>query len=272
VAGAANITGNTAITGSLSAATVTAGAATVNGNLATGTIQASGNVSAGSLSATGQASAASLSVPGTAAAGTVQASNLNATNATIGSATFNTGLNARQSRVSVLSGGTSVNPGTYQALTDGFVIGVVAWPSSTSPGCVGYAVGQSAGMTVCATGGNLGAFGPGWSDYQASNGNTFVLPVAAGNYWAINAYQCDGGLEQAAAPISFYWVPLGTAPGATTFKWVSDEQLEIRPAIPEGRGDADAARAEFVAILEQALGKDLGQDVRQRLLEVLSRI
>ena len=106
-----------------------------------------------------------------------------------------------------------IQPGSYTASADGLVIGVVGWPSSSAPGCVGYAFGMTSGMTLIATGGNLGAFGPAWSDYQASNGNSFTMPVASGSGFTVAAQQVGGPLHQADAPIWFYWVTLGAAEG-----------------------------------------------------------
>ncbi|MDQ3933448.1 MAG: hypothetical protein M3340_02330 [Actinomycetota bacterium] len=129
-----------------------------------------------------------------------------------------------------------IQPGNYTASADGFVMGVVGWPSSSNPGCVGYAFGMTAGMTLLATGGNLGAFGPAWSDYQASNGNSFTMPVASGSTFTIAAQQTSGGLHQADAPIWFYWITLGDAEG-DAFERTGDvpEDVEL-PALPEASG------------------------------------
>jgi hypothetical protein len=139
------------------------------------------------------------------------------------------------------SAGSNLEPGTYVAQTAGLVIGVVGWPSSASPGCVGYALGQTGGMTVYATGGNLGAFGPAWSSYQASNGNSFTLPVSAGATFSIAAAQVGGSLHQADAPIWFYWVPQGADAGAETCERTGPppEDLELPPAaFTPDEGDA----------------------------------
>jgi hypothetical protein len=239
---------------------VVANGVTVNGALSAGSATFSGALSAGATTVNGPLSAASANVSGNVQAGSVAA----------GSATFTSSLLARQSKVSMITGAQTINAGNYVAYTDGFVLGTVGWPSSTGPGCVGYATGSSGGMTVVATGGNLGAFGPWWTEYQASNGNTFVLPVAAGNGYSLNARQCGGGLQQADAPIWFYWVPLGTPPsgGPTTERVGDPEEL---PALPEPRIAERTGAEETVALLEPFLAKPLDEETKEQLVDALRR-
>jgi hypothetical protein len=208
-----------------------------------------------------------LSASSANVSGNVQAGSL-----TTGSATVTSGLNARSGSVSLVTGAQTINPGTYVARTDGFAIGVVGWPSSANPGCVGWAAGTSGGMIVYATGGNLGAFGPDWSDAQASNGNSFVLPVAAGASYGLSAQQVGGKLHQADAPIWFYWVPLGTAPaGVATTERIGDPPDDLLPPPMPQLPDSTAAE-EVVSLLEPFLATPLEGEGREKLVEALRRI
>ena len=269
-AGTANVTGNETIGGSLTANGITATGVQVNGSVSANAATVSGALSAGSASVSGPLNAGPTTVNGAVSAssanvsGSVQAGSL-----TTGSATVTSGLNARSGPVQLVTGAQTLNPGTYRANTDGFAIGVVGWPSSTSPGCVGYAVGQSGGMTLRATGGNLGAFGPLWSKYQASNSNSFVLPVTRGATYVLTAYQCDGGLQQAEAPIWFYWVPLGTPPpGVATTERIGDPPDDLlSPPMPQPSDPTDAE--EVVAALEPFLAKPLRGKARKKLVDAL---
>jgi hypothetical protein len=273
--GTATVTGNETIGGSLTANDITATGVEVNGSLTANQASVSGALSAGSASVSGPLTAGATTVNGALAASSATLSgNVQAGSLTTGSATVTSGLNAKPGPVSLVTGAQQIGAGTYQANTDGFAIGVVGWPSSANPGCVGYAVGTSGGMTLLATGGNLGAFGPGWSDYQASNGNSFVLPVAAGASYGLAASQIDGGLQQAAAPIWFYWVPLGTDPsGAPTPERIGDPPDDLLPPPPPmGQLFAPTGAEEVVALLEPLLAKPLEGDAREKLIDALRRV
>jgi hypothetical protein len=274
-AGTASVTGNGTIGGSLAANGITATGVVVNGTLSANGMTVSGALSAGAASVTGSLNAGATTVNGALSASSANVSgNVQAGSLTTGSATVTSGLNATSGTVSLLTGAQTLNAGTYVAKTDGFAIGVVGWPASANPGCVGYAAGSSGGMIVYATGGNLGAFGPGWSDYQASNGNSFVLPVAAGATYSLSGWQCDGGLQQAAAPIWFYWVPLGTAPAgvATTERIGNAPDDLLLPVIPIRRPPEASAAEEVVALLEPFLASPLEGEAREKLVEALRRL
>jgi hypothetical protein len=192
---------------------------------------------------------------------------------TAGTMTATAGLVANGATVQLIAGSSLLQAGTYTTYTDGFAIGIVGWPSSTSPGCVGYANVSANGMSVWATGGNLGAFGPNWSDYQASNGNMCILPVACGSQLTLTASQATGSLQQANAIISFYWVPLGVnGPDAPQPLVRIGDAPELE--IPEAflRPDRDAARGELVAVLEELHGAPLGAELKERLLGALQAL
>jgi hypothetical protein len=271
--GTATVTGNETIGGSLTANGITATGVEVNGSLTANGASVSGALRAGSATVNGPLTAGATTVNGALSASSASLSgNVQAGSLTTGSATVMSGLNAKPGPVSLVTGAQQIGAGTYRANTDGFAIGVVGWPSSTSPGCVGYAVGTGGGMTLLATGGNLGAFGPLWSDYQASNGNSFVLPVAAGASYGLAASQCDGGLQQAAAPIWFYWVPLGTAPsGVPTTERIGDPPDDLLPPLMPQPSDPAGAE-EVVALLEPLLAKPLEGDAREKLIDALRRV
>ena len=269
-AGQVTSTGAASVVGPLTANGITATGITVNGALVANGVTVNGTLSAAGATLSGALSAGATTVNGALSAASANVSgNVQAGSIATGTATVNSSLYARQSKVSMITGAQTINPGNYVANTDGFVLGTVGWPSSADPGCVGYASGQSAGMTVFATGGNLGAFGPRWSDYQASNGNTFVLPVAAGNNYVINAQQVDGGLQQAAAPIWFYWVPLGTAPsGLATTERLGDAPDDFVP-LPKPRRAVRTGAEEAVTLLEPFLAKPLDDSTKEKLADAL---
>ncbi|MDQ3934192.1 MAG: polymer-forming cytoskeletal protein [Actinomycetota bacterium] len=269
----ATVKGTQSIGGALDAKGITATGVTVNGNLTASSANVNGAVTANGVTVNGTlvAGAATLNgaltAPSATVNGTLQASSLRTGNTAV------TGLlTVRGGGVSAIAGMQGIGTGTHQANTDGFAIGVVGWPSSTSPGCVGYAAGQSGGMTVYATGGNLGAFGPLWSDYQASNGNSFVLPVASGAQYVLNGWQCGGGLQQASAPIWFYWVPLGTAAsGVPSTVRIGDPSDDLKPPEPPGPKAADGAH-EVVDRLLPFLAREPDAKEREELVDALRRL
>jgi hypothetical protein len=237
----------------------TSGDVTVGGNLSVqGTAGITGLTTLGSLTTTGAATLASAVVSGP----------LNVT----GGATIGGGLTGTGSAVAMLTGAVAVQPGTFMAATDGFALGVVAWPPNVEDASVGIVGGGTDSIVVYATGGNLGIFGSQRTYGEASNGNMFILPVRQGASWWVNAQQGSG--NEAAAPTAFYWFPLGSNGGSATFARVSDEV----PALPLPRAalrvqkSKDPYVEELVDILGLLADKPIPPAIKQRLSDVLRKL
>ena len=256
---------------------VAVGSAAANANLNVNGTAAATVVNAGTLGVSGAGTLGSLNVSGAANAGSLTTPNLSASRASLSGATIN-GLNARGGQVAMVSGVQTITPGTqwsspasFQAPTDGFAIGVIGYPSSSSPGCMCYGYGQSSGLTVFATGGNVGFFGPGWSDYMSMNPNSFILPVQAGAYFYVAVQQGSGG-QQADAPYWYYWVPMGAGTvGAPLVSHAEPGPDFVEPVLTEqiGRADEGTGAPEFVAVLERVLGKPFDEITKQQMLDSL---
>jgi hypothetical protein len=281
-AGQATINGTTKVTGPLTAAGVTASGLTVNGNATATTATVNGALGADSATVQHNLTAASATVTGKLGAGDFQSGSatvtgsLGAGSITAASITATGAFRATGASVSLFSGTQRIPPAQYLARTDGFVMGWVAWPPTSQPGCVGYVSGATQGLEVYATGGNLGAFGPGWSKYQAANGNTFLLPVVNGTNWKCNAWQTGEGLKQADAPTALFWIPLGTAAaGQATYERigdVTDELPDMPEPTPRPQDDRQAAIDGLVDVLEPLFAKPLDHETRGRLARAVARI
>lgn len=271
-----SLAGNVTV-GSASAAAVltvngTSSATTVNA----GTLNSSGAATLAGLSVPGAATLGSLTIPGAANIGSVQTSNLSAGTTSLGATTIN-GLNARAGQVAMTGGPQAITPGSWQtpaafrAPTDGFAIGVIGNPASFTDGCMCWGFGQSNGVTVFVTGGNVGYFGPAWSDYMGSNPNSFILPVAAGATFYIAVQQGTAG-QQSNAPYWFYWVPVGSGTVAGPLLEYDQPGPDFQPPLPvtEGRPPTSSS-LEFITILERLLGKPIDETTRQQLLSCTRR-
>jgi hypothetical protein len=272
--GQATVNGPASVGGQLTANAITANAVTVDGHVTAsgatvnGSLTANGATLNGGLNASGPvvstggtSSLSALTVPGNVSAGTLNAG-----------ATSVSGLTANRGRVMMVNPAGPLNAGTYTANTDGFAIGVVGWPDSASPGCVGYATGQCGGLRMIAVGGNLGAFGPGWSKAQASNGNSFTLPVASGSTFYLTAQQINGDLHQADAPIWFYWIRLGTEPGATGGCELVGPPPPSELPVDLMKSTYEEARVQVVELLERMIGRPIDQEDKQEFIKTLRRL
>lgn len=275
----ASLAGNVTVGSSSAAANLTvngtSGATTVNaGSVNAGTLQTSGTATLANLSVTGAASAGNLTVPGSANIGSVQTSNLNASTTSLGATTIN-GLNARAGQVAMTGGPQAITPGSWQAPaafrapTDGFAIGVIGNPASYTDGCMCWGFGQTNGMTVFVTGGNVGYFGPLWGSYMGSNPNSFILPVAAGATFYVAVQQGTAG-QQSNAPYWFYWVPVGSGTVAGPLLEYDQPGPDFLPPLPvTGERPPSSSNLEFVTILERLLGKPIDETTKQQLLSCL---
>lgn len=251
---------------------VTVGTASAAASLAVSGNASALSVNTGSLSVNGAGNLASLTVSGAATAGSLQTPALTASAATLGATVVN-GLNARAGKVAMVGGAQSINPGSwsapasFQAPTDGFAVGVIGHPSSYTDGCMCWGYGQSGGATVFVTGGNVGFFGPGWSDYMASNPNSFILPVAANAMFYIAVQQGSSG-QQSNAPYWYYWVPMGAGSvGQTLIAHEKPGADFVRPApVQTQNTERKSTQLEFIAILERIVGHPIDDVTKKQLL------
>ena len=259
----------------LQASTLT-GDVTASGNLMVGGTATAGTVNAGTLGVTGSSTLASLAVSGAATAGSLQTASLNASAATLGATTI-TGLSALGGAVSMIGYPQSIQPGmnpnwnVYTAPTDGFAVGWVYWPAgdNVSAGCMAIAFGFANGMQVSATGGNVGFFGPGWSDCMWSNANTFVLPVAANSQFQVMLQQMGGSGQQANAQYAFWWIPIGSGQVTATFVGTKKAEAQHAPKNYHVQHRPDEARWKFIATLERVVGRQIDPVTKQQLISEL---
>lgn len=254
------------------AGSVTVGSTSAAASLAVNGGASATSVNAGALAVSGASNLAALTVSGAATAGSLQTPSLNAAVATLGATVIN-GLNARGGKVAMIGSAQSITPGSwnspasFQAPTDGFAVGVIGFPSSVTDGCMCYGYGQTGGMTVYVTGGNMGFFGPGWSDYMASNPHSFIMPVAANAMFYVAVMQGSGG-QQSNAPYWYYWVPVGAGAVGSELVALDKPGRDFhRPApVKEQAIDRKTDRLEFIAILERIVGKPLDAVTKKQLL------
>lgn len=278
--GQATVNGAASIGGALSANAIAATGVTVNGALTAGNTAVS-SLSAASAAVTGAISAGSLTSSGaiTSNGGSSALANLSvggalsAVNATVSSAFRATGS------VAMLNYSQLLSAGSYTANTDGFVIGVVWWPSSVSPAAIAWVSASANGIWMVATGGNVGSFGKHWTDCMNANGNSFTLPVPAGSGFGVSINQAPSGTcQQTNANTAAYWVPIG-AGGASASDTIvrTSEQPPEMPAgfVPPGSTSVtrgDEAALEAASVLEQILGKKIDGDNRSALVAALRKI
>jgi hypothetical protein len=157
--------------------------------------------------------------------------------------------------------GSWTSPTTFQAGSDGFVVGVISWPANASVDCIAWMFGASGDTRMYSTGGNAN---------NASNGASFTLPVAAGSEVTLGMMQGSG--NQTAAPVSAIWIPVGIGAAGSSI-----EQIASKPnamALPGAvrDGDRQAAPAAFLSAIEQALGRPISADAAGKLLAALQGI
>lgn len=263
----------------------TSGTVTVGTNLSvSGTANVTGQTTLGAatantLTTTGQATLASANVPGTlGVTGATTLASATVTNglSVTGGATITGGLTGTSNFVSMFSGAIQVQPGTFTAHTDGFVLGWVWAPASGGPGqlSIGWIYGSAPGVWMVATGGNVGAFKSDWGKVSLSNGGNFTMPVKRGDSWSVSVQQADS--NQAAAQTGFYWCPLGANAGQSTFTRVSNDT----PTPPMQRAHAvervSKSKTEYVTelidVITELAPKPISAKLRKRLEHVLTKL
>lgn len=200
--GTATVTGAASIGGTLSANAITATGATVNGTVAADALSANSATISGLLNTSGlSASTATIS-------GNISAQNVSAggTLTVEGVSTFN-GEAVAGSTVSMMHSWVTINmEQTYTADTDGFVVGVVGYPTEAYTLCGTQICGyMNGGCMMVATGGNL-VFSNGQNGFNSwGSPNSLTMPVPKGNTFMLHVI--NGG--DINAPTYGYWVPLG---------------------------------------------------------------
>jgi hypothetical protein len=158
------------------------------------------------------------------------------------------------------------NPKRYHAYANGFALGRIESPGSATKGCVCWGYGRTQDITVCATGGNMGYFGPSWAYYMTSNLHSFLLPVAGGDDFYIGVEQNRGHGQQTNAPYFFHWISFEGGNALQSSR--SDDAPEPDFVPPPRPVDQLQNRREFIAILEEILGTPIDADTGRQLLEL----
>jgi fibronectin-binding autotransporter adhesin len=258
----------------LVASSLTASAATVNGTLQASTLTVSGATTLnGAVTATAATTLSNTSVGGTlgvSGAATLSSASLSGALSVAGGATI-TGLNATGGVFAALTSASALNPGTYQAHGDGFVVGIVTAPSDVSTNCVGWISGCCGAVSCFATGGNVCSTGDACHFYTFSNNNSFLLPVANGSSFSLASQQGSG--NTATAPTAFYWIPLGTAAAPSLTSIESAHRMPfVAESVQTVQRSKDAAVKELLDLIGQLSPTPIDVDMRARLLSVLLRL
>lgn len=266
--------------------------AALNDLLVDGTFKASGQSVLGKVSVVEGLAADRLHVNGDSALVNVAVTgNLQATGKTTfgeavatgqfrvkSTAEFQGGVTATGGPVAITGNVQGVGSGTYTAHTDGFAIGVVVTPSPVDKHCVTWIAGASGGLTMRATGGTLGSFGRNWKTfYSSSNNQSFVLPVRKGASWTV--WLTHASDNEVNAPVSFYWIPLGTAANGKTFEQLSEDSTlaeEMQQWAEANQGQqsesAHGLLQPLVAALEQILEQPERLETKTRVAQALKRL
>jgi hypothetical protein len=172
----------------------------------------------------------------------------------------------------MFTGMQAISPGSYSAKTDGFAIGWVGGVDNSKLCITSIWGSNSDGITLGALGGNVGEFQPSqnWTKWQSNCPQSFTLPVRKGTTWGVSVSNFDK--NEANAPTNFWWVPLGTATGATIEK-ISDVQEEFpisvvaRVPLPK-----DKHIHHLVNIIEKVLDRRIDEHLKKEMIEVLIKM
>ena len=190
-------------------------------------------IEATSLKVTGDSELNTLNATGDTTLSTVKANSINTPSADItnmqlngilaGSLTLNATLGALQNFV-------QITPATYQANTDGFIIGLINSASGNSEQISYGIIGARSGdLTLFATGGfiMIRYIGPS-NVVSGSQYHNICLPVLKGTQWSV-AFQKHSG-NQVDPVYAFYWAALSNNNGQATYTKVSDTPSVTFPA------------------------------------------
>lgn len=115
-----------------------------------------------------------------------------------------------QGSVKMLGNSQSIKAGTYQAPTDGFVIGMVGSSGSASNMSYAQVFCTSNGVTCQATGGTIVFWIRGDMQVAAQNVNTnsFTMPISNGAWFTTSVWS-PSSWNNNPPPVNFYWIPQG---------------------------------------------------------------
>jgi len=258
-AGTATVTGAASISGALSANAITATGVTVNGGVTV----------SGATALNGGLTASAVTTPGLSVSGTATVSTLIAT----ALATLNGGLTASGGPVGMMTGAQAIGVGTYNANTDGFVVGYVYPSQQTWPAiCRGLIFGSTTdGVSVSATGGTYGLFDGSWNKAEGGLNNSFMMPVRKGTQWSVSVFQDANNAY--AAGTTFYWIPIGTATSAQTVERVGDSTIPVpESAVMRVPVSKTNLIPELIEIIDSLLPAPMPAAKRQALTAVLEKM
>lgn len=200
--GTATVTGSASIGGTLSANAITATGATVNGTVAADALSANSAIISGSLNTSGL-SASTATITGNTSAQNVSAGG---TLTVAGVSTFN-GEAVAGSTVSMMQSWIPINTGqTYNADTDGFLVGAIGYSPQAFTLCITQIRGLLNGICMMiASGGNMVYSNGPHAITSWDSPNCMLMPVPKGSTFMLQVI--NGGNIN--APTSGFWVPLG---------------------------------------------------------------
>jgi cytoskeletal protein CcmA (bactofilin family) len=247
---------------------VHAATGTVAGLLHAGSANVDGLVHAGSGKVDGDLHAATGTVDGLLHAGNANVDgNVQAASLSAGTVTVTSKLDISRASVSILGATYALSQlGTYRAGMDCLVMVTAPFLQVYPPPNNSYYVtGTSGTTTMIAVSGYWQPIG-----VAIQVGGSFVLPVPAGQQFTIAV----GGGYAYGAPVQLAFVPLGAAPkaGEPPFELVAEAgppDPKIEKAMTEGAARQERAAGEFVGLLEEAIGKPIDDELKEKLVTTL---
>ena len=157
----------------------------------------------------------------------------------------------------------------FKAPTDGFVIGVIAAPDSSSDGCMCWADAQTNGVIWRITGGNVGFFGADWDHCMAHNPNSLTMPVQVGADFSICSWQGSDN-QQSNASVYWYWIPIGVGQAQSTPEAIAKPGSNF-VSVPPPKMTVKRERNvdDFIEALEELSGKTIDDRLKKKLLSGL---
>lgn len=190
-------------------------------------------------------------------------------------------VNQRSNGISNINGKSTVieiEPGVYKANSGGVVIGSIGFTSDNPVAkSVGWAHGQTEGISLTATGGNnIYHFTTENSKLQwsySSMPNSFTMPVKNGETWSVIAQFASS--NELDPPIHFYWLPNETNLEQTYSQLESDQSALSIPGIATFIGTSDVDKSEqhnidkLMKVLNEVFGNNLSKTLELRLRDAV---
>jgi hypothetical protein len=267
--------GTARVNGDLHAATGTvdgllqAGTARVTGDMhaATGTVD--GLLHAGSGKIDGDMHAATGTVDGLLHAGSASVGgNVQAGSLSAGTVTVTSKLDVSKASVSILGSAiTLAKLGTYSVNADSLVmVNTPFFQQYPSPNTSYYITGTCGPTTMVAVSGDWSPLGAG---IRVSG--SFVLPVPAGQQFTLAVGQ-NGWVYASYAKLTLAFLgtpPPGDEPAVELVAEAGPPDPEIEKAMTEVAAQQERRADEFVGLLEEAIGKPVGDELKQKLVATL---